>query len=123
MTKFLFLILLLVNCNNQPTQSTPTTAVAPAPAEATAAEEQLLGLVLDADSKTVTVTVMSNGCTTKKDFRCSMQNGEWLLERTRRDDCKRMPFATQLQFGFAEAGIDARKPFRVRNRFATVFLN
>jgi hypothetical protein len=124
MIRLLFFWLLLASCTNQsaPTTTSHTDTSKPAQTN-TVAGEQLLGLQLNADSQTVVITVMSNGCTTKKDFRFTMENGALLIERTRRDDCKRMPFATALSFSYAEVGIKQGNAFRIRNGFSATFFN
>lgn len=123
MNRLLFLVLVFVGCNNPTTQVTSYTNDTSKQSQTnTKVGEQLLGLRLVVDSQMLVITVVSNGCTTKNDFRFTMQHGTLLIERTRRDDCKRMPFATELSFSFAEAGIESTKAFRISNSFAVNFL-
>lgn len=111
---FLFFFLLMASCNNPPETPKPDTVDAtPAPPA-----EELVGLVVDGAGQTILLTVVSNGCTRKEDFKLSMQNEELVVERLRRDDCKRMPDTLQLRFGFKEAGLEENKNFRVRNLFS-----
>jgi PBP1b-binding outer membrane lipoprotein LpoB len=112
----LFLFLLMASCNNPSEKPAPTTTVSEAPS--TAPSEELAGLLVDAASQTLLLTVKSNGCTRKEDFKLSVQNEELVVERLQRDDCKRMPDTLQLRFSFKEAGLQANKSFRVRNRFS-----
>lgn len=114
-------LLILASCNNGPS-TTSSLIVPPATSQAPPAEE-LAGLVVDAASQTLLLTVKSNGCTRKEDFKLSMQNEELVVERLRRDDCKRMPDTLQLRFSFKEAGLEANKSFRVRNRFSASLIN
>lgn len=111
---FLFFFLLMASCNNPPETPKPVTVDAtPVPPA-----EELVGLVVDGAGQTILLTVVSNGCTRKEDFKLSMQNEELVVERLRRDDCKRMPDTLQLRFGFKEAGLEEHKNFRVRNLFS-----
>jgi hypothetical protein len=125
MNRLLFSLLLLLSCSNQSaTSKTNTTDTLPLTQTNNSAKgEQLMGLLLDVDSQMLIITVISNGCTTKKDFRFTMDNGTLLIERNRTDDCKRMPFTTEFKFSFAEAGIEPSKAFQVRNKFASTFIN
>jgi hypothetical protein len=117
LVSFLFLFLLIASCNNPPETTIPGTVLLDTTLTTPPAEE-LVGLEVDGAGKTILLTVVSNGCTRKEDFKLSMQNEELLVERLRRDDCKRMPDTLQLRFGFKEAGIQENKNFRVRNRFS-----
>lgn len=112
----LLFVLMLASCNNGP--STTSSVMIPTAESTAPPAEELVGLVVDGASQTLLLTVMSNGCTRKEDFKLSMQNEELLVERLRRDDCKRMPDTLLLRFSFKEAGIQEFKSFRVRNRFS-----
>jgi len=124
MNRLLLLVLLFVACNNPstttPDKPTDTTKQA---TTTTPAGETLLGVRIDADSQMLFITVVSNGCTAKNDFRFTLKNDVLFIERTRKDDCKRMPFATELSFSFAEAGINPAKAFTIGNAFAAKLLN
>jgi hypothetical protein len=115
----LFVFLLAASCKERPQIAQPTTvSVAPLQTQLNLPAEELAGLVVDGATKTLLLTVKSNGCTRKEDFKLSVQNEELVVERLRRDDCKRMPDTLQLRFSFKEAGLQENKSFRVRNRFS-----
>ena len=86
---------------------------------ALAAEERpetLLGVATDFDAARVTFEVASNGCTTRKDFRCDRKDGTLTLVRLRRDTCKAMPSREKIAFTLQELGLSPHEPFTLGNK-------
>jgi len=86
---------------------------------AAAAEERteaVLGVATDFDAGKLTFEVASNGCTTRKDFRCDLKDGTLTLVRLRRDACKAMPEKAKITFTLEELGLSPHKPFALGNR-------
>jgi hypothetical protein len=79
--------------------------------------EKLLGLTFDDEKKEVTIKVTSTGCTDKSYFQFKVRGSVIEIIRTKRDACKRMPFATSLTYSLAETGITANKTYTVKNKF------
>lgn len=79
--------------------------------------EKLLGLSFDDEKKEVTIKVTSKGCTEKNYFQFKVRGTIIEIIRTKRDECKRMPFATSFTFSMAEAGIEPNKAYTVKNKF------
>jgi hypothetical protein len=80
--------------------------------------EKLLGLRVDEAKGQITFDVWTGGCTTKADFRVERSAEGFTLVRVRRDACKMMPMAMQVEFTFAELGLKPHVAFTVGNRFA-----
>lgn len=85
--------------------------------------ENILGLGFDFEKKEIILTVVSNGCTNKEDFLLLQKDSGLLVIRKRIDECKAMPEAVQFRWSFAEAGIEANKPFKVYNSFSGDIFN
>lgn len=82
-----------------------------------AAAEKLLGLTFDDEKKEVTIIVTSTGCTEKNYFQFKVRGSVIEVIRTKRDECKRMPFATSLTYSMTEAGIQPNKVYVIKNKF------
>lgn len=80
--------------------------------------EKLLGLRVDEAKGRITFDVYTSGCTEKEHFRVERSAEGFTLVRLRRDACKMMPMAMQVEFTFAELGVKPHAPFTVGNRFA-----
>lgn len=109
----LIFILTILSCNPGGSYQTNTATRLPAIKMA----EPILGIQMNGDSGSITLSVVSNGCTQKTDFACTVTNDTLLLTRLNPDNCKRMPFHTKFTWSFKEAGITIGKPFFVRNPF------
>jgi hypothetical protein len=81
------------------------------------AGEKLLGLTFDDEKKEVTIKVTSTGCTDKNYFQFKVRGSVIEIIRTKRDECKRMPFATSITFTMAETGIAPGKVYTIKNKF------
>jgi len=81
--------------------------------------EKLLGLSFDDEKKEVTIKVTSTGCTAKNDFQFKVRGSVIEIIRTKRDECKRMPFATSFTYSMAETGLVPNKLYTVKNKFTT----
>ncbi len=79
--------------------------------------ENLLALSLNFEQSQISITVVSKGCTVKDDFKLQLQEGQLLVLRTRKDECKAMQEPVQFTWTFKEAGIDPNKTFVIGNRF------
>lgn len=79
--------------------------------------EKLLGLTFDDEKKEVTIKVTSTGCTDKSYFQFKVRGSIIEIIRKKRDECKRMPFATSFTFSMAETGILPNKTYTVKNKF------
>jgi hypothetical protein len=78
--------------------------------------ESLLGVVTDFDAGSITFEVASNGCTTRKDFRCDLKGETLTLVRLRRDSCKAMPQREKIVFKLEELKLSPNKPFVLGNK-------
>lgn len=81
--------------------------------------EKLLGLSFDDEKKEVTIKVTSTGCTAKNDFQFKVRGSVIEIIRIKRDECKRMPFATSFTYSMAETGLVLNKLYTVKNKFTT----
>lgn len=81
------------------------------------AGEKLLGLTFDDEKKEVTIKVTSTGCTAKNYFQFKVRGAVIEIIKTKRDECKRMPFATSFTFTMAETGIAPDKIYTIKNKF------
>jgi len=79
--------------------------------------EKLLGLSFDDEKKEVTIKVTSTGCTAKNYFQFKVRGSVIEIVRTKRDECKRMPFATSFTYSMAETGLVPNKVYTVKNKF------
>lgn len=79
--------------------------------------EKLLGFSFDNEKKEVTIKVTSTGCTEKNYFQFKVSGTVIEIIKTKRDECKRMPFATSFTFSMAEAGLVPNKVYTVKNKF------
>lgn len=82
-------------------------------------QEKLLGLTFDDEKKEVTIKVTSTGCTEKNYFQFKVRGTVIEIIRTKRDECKRMPFATSFTYSMAEAGLVPNKVYTIKNKFST----
>lgn len=82
-------------------------------------QEKLLGLIFDDEKKEVTIKVTSTGCTEKNYFQFKVRGTVIEIIRTKRDECKRMPFATSFTYSMAEAGLVPNKVYTIKNKFST----
>ncbi|HEX4877442.1 MAG TPA: hypothetical protein VFV31_12280 [Chitinophagaceae bacterium] len=80
-------------------------------------QEKLLGLTFDEEKKEVTINVTSTGCTDKSYFQFKVRGAVIEIIRLKRDECKRMPFATSFTYSMAEAGIQPNKVYVIKNKF------
>ena len=79
--------------------------------------EKLLGLSFDDEKKEVTIKVTSTGCTEKNYFQFKVRGTVIEIIRIKRDECKRMPFATSFTFSMAETGLAPNKVYTIKNKF------
>ena len=79
--------------------------------------EKLLGFSFDDEKKEVTIKVTSTGCTAKNDFQFKVRGNVIEIIKTKRDDCKRMPFVTSFTYSMTETGIAPNKVYTVKNKF------
>lgn len=96
-------------CNHQPAATDNNTSGNTA--------EKILGLSFDNEKEEVTMTVVSNGCTSKADFKFEINTNTIKIVRLKKDECKRVPEAIDLVFSCREAGIDPAKAYTVVNSF------
>lgn len=80
--------------------------------------EKLLGITFDDEKKEVTIKVTSTGCTEKNYFQFKVRGTVIEIIRTKRDECKRMPFATSFTYSMAETGLVPNKVYTIKNKFS-----
>lgn len=80
--------------------------------------EKLLGITFDDEKKEVTIKVTSTGCTEKNYFQFKVRGTVIEIIRTKRDECKRMPFTTSFTFSMAETGLVPNKVYTIKNKFS-----
>jgi len=80
--------------------------------------EKLLGITFDNEKKEVTIKVTSTGCTEKNYFQFKVRGTVIEIIRTKRDECKRMPFATSFTYSMAETGLAPNKVYTIKNKFS-----
>lgn len=81
-------------------------------------QEKLLGITFDDEKKEVTIKVTSTGCTEKNYFQFKVRGSVIEIIRTKRDECKRMPFATSFTYSMAETGLVPNKVYTIKNKFS-----
>jgi len=80
--------------------------------------EKLLGITFDDEKKEVTIKVTSTGCTEKNYFQFKVRGTVIEIIRTKRDECKRMPFSTSFTYSMAETGLVPNKVYTIKNKFS-----
>ena len=82
--------------------------------------EPLLGI--HAATHGLTFDVLSNGCTSQKDFRVDVVGSDTvrlLLIRERQDTCRAFVSKVAIQFSYESLGLESGQPFIVVNTFLT----